>query len=94
MPSVVKLDDVRFNLCIAQSLVSRHFTPIGTEFQEFPKKKNCVELFEILGGVRKLPAQSQRLCQYHNESFPKIGLLCKSTFFNIILIISRLKQKL
>ena len=61
MSSVVKLDDVRFNSFISQSLVSNHFYPITTEFQEFSKEKYCLELFKIIGQVRKLPAQSQRI---------------------------------
>ena len=39
LSSVVKLDDVGFNSSIPLSLVSRHFYPIATEFQEFPKIK-------------------------------------------------------
>ena len=63
MASLIKVDDAGLNSCIAQSLASMAFlSNFNRNSRIFPLKKNCVEVFEIFGEMRKPPAQFSHIC--------------------------------
>ena len=62
MASLIKVDDAGLNSCIAQSLASMAFLSNFNQNSTISPPKVFVELFEIFGEMRKLPAQFQRIC--------------------------------